>query len=66
MGVEALAASCRACPVHRVCGAGNYPHRYREGSFTNPSVYCPDLLLLIAHVERRLRADLAAMPRERS
>ncbi|WP_433652607.1 FxsB family cyclophane-forming radical SAM/SPASM peptide maturase [Micromonospora zamorensis] len=66
VGVEALAASCRACPVHRVCGAGNYPHRYREGSFTNPSVYCPDLLLLIAHVERRLRADLAAMPRERS
>ncbi|MEU8331407.1 FxsB family cyclophane-forming radical SAM/SPASM peptide maturase [Micromonospora sp. NPDC048839] len=66
LGVEALAVSCRACPVHRVCGAGNYAHRYREGSFTNPSVYCPDLLLLIAHVERRLRADLSALPRERS
>ncbi|MGA4726169.1 FxsB family cyclophane-forming radical SAM/SPASM peptide maturase [Micromonospora taraxaci] len=66
MGVDALAATCRTCPVHRVCGAGNYPHRYRAGSFTNPSVYCPDLLHLIAHVERRLRADLAAMPRGRS
>ncbi|MBY8872269.1 FxsB family radical SAM/SPASM domain protein [Micromonospora sp. PLK6-60] len=60
-GVSALAAGCRACPVHRVCGGGNYPHRYRAGSFTNPSVYCHDLRLLIDHVAGRLRADLVGL-----
>lgn len=60
-GVAALAPSCRACPVHRVCGGGNYPHRYRAGSFRNPSVYCPDLRLLIEHVAGRLRADLVGL-----
>ncbi|PZF93419.1 FxsB family cyclophane-forming radical SAM/SPASM peptide maturase [Micromonospora endophytica] len=60
-GVAALAAECRRCPVHQVCGGGNYPHRYRAGSFTNPSVYCADLRLLIAHVSSRLRADLAGL-----
>ncbi|MEV0157521.1 FxsB family cyclophane-forming radical SAM/SPASM peptide maturase [Micromonospora sp. NPDC050686] len=60
-GVSALAAGCRACPVHRVCGGGNYPHRYRAGSFANPSVYCQDLRLLIDHVAGRLRADLVGL-----
>lgn len=61
-GLAGLAASCRACPVHRVCGGGNYPHRYRaETGFANPSVYCADLRLLIEHVAARLRGDLAAL-----
>ncbi|WP_331461263.1 FxsB family cyclophane-forming radical SAM/SPASM peptide maturase [Micromonospora tarapacensis] len=62
-GLSALAPGCRACPVHRVCGGGNYPHRYRDGSFHNPSVYCHDLRLLIEHVAGRLRTDLAGLPR---
>ncbi|MEV2241255.1 FxsB family cyclophane-forming radical SAM/SPASM peptide maturase [Micromonospora sp. NPDC049891] len=60
-GLSALAADCRACPVHLVCGGGNYPHRYRAGSFRNPSVYCRDLRLLIEHVSGRLRADLTSL-----
>ena len=28
-GVTALCATCRACPVVRVCGGGLYAHRYR-------------------------------------
>lgn len=61
IGVEALGASCRACPIHRVCGAGHYAHRYRAGSgFRNPSVYCADLEKLIRHIESRVRADLHA------
>lgn len=62
IGLAALADTCRRCPVHRVCGGGYYPHRYRRGAgFQQPSVYCPDLLRLITHIDRRISADLAAL-----
>jgi uncharacterized protein len=61
-GQAALAPSCRSCDLHRACGGGLYPHRYRRGhGFTNPSVYCPDLYRLIGHVRHRLTADLDAL-----
>jgi len=66
IGRAALAAPCRACPVSEVCGGGLYVHRYRAGSgFANPSVYCPDLFRLIAHIRSRVAADLAAVARNR-
>jgi uncharacterized protein len=47
-GLGALCATCRMCPVVRVCGGGLYAHRYRSGTgFGNPSVYCADLMELI-------------------
>lgn len=55
LGTAALSDTCRACPVHRVCGAGHYAHRFRAGQgFRNPSVYCADLRKLIDHVHGRL------------
>jgi uncharacterized protein len=61
IGVRALAAQCRSCPIHQVCGGGQYTHRYRSGSgFANPSVYCPDLMRLIRHVDAVVRADFAS------
>jgi uncharacterized protein len=60
IGVAALADTCVACPVHRVCGGGYYPHRYLAGAgFRQPSVYCRDLRRLIDHIIGRVRADLA-------
>jgi uncharacterized protein len=60
IGLDALAEECLACPLHRICGGGNYVHRYRSGDgFRNPSVYCADLGRLITHVHRRVAADLA-------
>jgi len=60
LGIQALSARCRECPVVRVCGGGLYEHRYRAGNgFDNPSVYCPDLYHLITHVRARMAADLA-------
>jgi uncharacterized protein len=59
IGVAALSATCRSCALHRVCGGGYYPHRYRPGGgFRNPSVYCADLRRLITHAAARLRADV--------
>ncbi|GHD40671.1 FxsB family cyclophane-forming radical SAM/SPASM peptide maturase [Streptomyces galbus] len=58
-GVDALAATCRACPVLHVCGGGQYAHRYRAGhGFVHPSVYCTDLQRLIRHVARRLTEEV--------
>jgi uncharacterized protein len=66
IGVRGLAAKCRACPVHRVCGGGMYAHRYAEGTgFANPSVYCPDLMALIGHIRDRMREDLDARLRQK-
>jgi uncharacterized protein len=63
-GLLALSEICLRCPVHRVCGGGYYPHRYRAGGgFRNPSVYCPDLFRLIDHVKDRVSADVATIAR---
>jgi uncharacterized protein len=60
-GLDGLAPACRACPVVAVCGGGQYAHRYGpDGGFGHPAVYCPDLIRLIRHVERRLGDELAA------
>jgi uncharacterized protein len=47
-GLADLCATCRACPVVRVCGGGLYAHRYSsETGFGNPSAYCADLMQMI-------------------
>ncbi|WP_232295305.1 FxsB family cyclophane-forming radical SAM/SPASM peptide maturase [Parafrankia sp. EUN1f] len=64
IGAEALGAECLGCPVHRVCGGGYYPHRYRAGSgFQNRSVYCPDLFSLITQIQRRIQHDINGVRR---
>jgi uncharacterized protein len=59
LGERALADECQACRIRRICGGGQYAHRYRAGSgFANPSVYCPDLISLISHIHDTMRADI--------
>lgn len=55
-GADSLCATCRACPIVRICGGGLYAHRYRTGSgFANPSAYCDDLKQLIGQVTATVR-----------
>ncbi|MGP4089915.1 FxsB family cyclophane-forming radical SAM/SPASM peptide maturase [Streptomyces sp. KR55] len=55
VGERALAPECLDCPVGRVCGGGNYVHRYAPGTgFRHPSVYCADLERLVRHIAGRL------------
>jgi uncharacterized protein len=62
LGVRALSDTCRACPIHQVCGAGHYAHRYRPGTgFRNASVYCADLTRIIDHIQSRVGADLTRL-----
>lgn len=56
LGLSGLSEQCRTCSLVRICGGGNYVHRFRRGNgFLNPSVYCQDLERVIRHVAHRLR-----------
>jgi len=56
---------CRECPVRNICGAGYLPHRYSKAKgFNNPSVYCHDLVKLIAHIQNRLLSVIPAQLQE--
>ncbi|MCF2528911.1 FxsB family cyclophane-forming radical SAM/SPASM peptide maturase [Yinghuangia soli] len=60
MGMAGLGVTCRACRVREVCGGGYFTHRYRAGvGFGEPSVYCPDLIAFIEHVQARVAATVA-------
>jgi uncharacterized protein len=64
LGEQGLSQECRACSLRRVCGGGLYTHRYREDTgFANPSVYCPDLMRLIRHIEHRMRTGIDELSR---
>lgn len=60
-GLEGLGPVCAGCPLAAVCGGGLYAHRYGDGRFDRPSVYCADLDRLIRHIAARLRADVAGL-----
>jgi uncharacterized protein len=50
-----LPGRCRNCPEQKICGGGYYPNRYsRARSFDNPSVWCADILKLIAHLRAHI------------
>jgi len=52
-GAASLCGTCQACPVVRICGGGLYAHRHRSpNGFSNPSVYCDDLKVLISRVAK--------------
>jgi len=54
-GRRALCKKCQECPIEAVCGGGYLPHRYSAiNGFDNPSVYCQDLMKLIAHVQMKI------------
>jgi uncharacterized protein len=55
---DGLCATCRACPVVDVCGGGSVPHRYANNGFSNPTVYCREMLALIQHVQRRVSSTV--------
>jgi uncharacterized protein len=49
---ERLCKRCSNCPVSEICGGWYVPTRYgRKNKFSNPSVFCPDALKLITHIQ---------------
>lgn len=58
LGLAGLGPQCQRCELVGVCGGGHYAHRFRGGTFLNPSVYCADMTKLIRHVRLRMLAGL--------
>ena len=55
---EGLCLACQECSVVDICGGGAVAHRYSEGSFSNPSIYCQELKSLIEHANKRVTEQL--------
>jgi uncharacterized protein len=56
---ELLSQQCLDCSYRRVCGGGYLTHRFRrETGIANPSVYCAELLVVLAHIRERIVGDL--------
>jgi uncharacterized protein len=54
-----LSKTCLTCTEQQVCGGGYLPHRYASANgFDNPSVWCADILKLLAHIRNSLNAEL--------
>lgn len=51
LGQRALSDICQRCDIVATCGGGLFPHRYKDGNFRHPSVYCPDLMAIIKYVQ---------------
>ena len=49
LSLDGLSNTCTNCAEVAVCGGGAVPHRYRAGSYENPSVYCNEIKALISH-----------------
>ncbi len=48
-----LCNQCLQCPLNEICKGGRLVHRHsKHNGFNNPSVYCNDLIKLIAHVQK--------------
>jgi uncharacterized protein len=58
LSLEGLSSQCQSCPVVDICGGGAVPHRYSENGFSNPTIYCLEMLSLIQHVRNRLIEQL--------
>jgi len=54
-----LSAQCQACAERDVCGGGAVTTRYAKANgFDNPSVWCADMLELVAHIRARVGSEL--------
>src|SRR5690606_11368778 len=52
MGKQGVPTECRNCIFNEKCGGGNYAHRYKDGSFDHPSVYCEDLKVVFTYISK--------------
>lgn len=53
-----LPTGCSSCQERTTCAGGYLPHRYSKiRQFDNPSVWCADLLALLAHIRQRLNVS---------
>ncbi len=56
---DKVAEQCLNCPVYDICGGGFLGHRYsEENGFDNPTMYCQDMVRLIAYIQNDILDSL--------
>ena len=59
---DEVSEQCLNCPVYDICGGGFLGHRYsEEKGFDNPTMYCKDMVRLIAFIQNDI---LSSLPKE--
>lgn len=56
---DGLAEVCQKCHIVEMCGGGALPHRFDENGFSNPTVYCNEMMRLVTYVKSRLEEHLS-------
>lgn len=56
---EGLSTVCHSCPEVDVCGGGAVAHRYSNGNFDNPTIYCEEMYALLQHSRNRVSQVLS-------
>jgi uncharacterized protein len=56
---QSLCSKCENCPIVDACGGGFFANRYKnENGFDNPSIYCNDLMKMIAVIQNKVIDDI--------
>ncbi|MGH1339211.1 MAG: radical SAM protein [Aureispira sp.] len=59
-GNDKLCDECKNCSLVNICAGGMVVHRYKDGHFNNPSIYCNDLKHIINHIYNYIKSHLHA------
>lgn len=64
LGALTLSDICEQCDIKKFCNGGYYVNRWKEDSYTNPSIYHYDLLALFTHMQYNAGAIVAERKRK--
>ncbi len=56
---DGLAEVCQKCRIVEICGGGALPHRFGKNGFSNPTIYCNEMLKLVTYIKSRLEEHLS-------
>lgn len=60
LSFDSLPQKCKLCEFGHECGGGSLPHRYSaEKGFSNPSIYCEEMLCLFNHARDVLSEEIS-------
>jgi len=63
--LEGLSKTCKSCKVVDICGGGAVPHRYSSQGFSNPTVYCQEMIKLIEHAKAKIMQQIDSESKDR-
>lgn len=64
LGALTLSEVCEQCDIKKFCNGGYYVNRWKENSYTNPSIYHYDLLALFTYMQYNAGAIVAERQRK--